>query len=496
MSPLTDTPQQYAANQQRNEIDRHVLATLSVLGLPASPLVDDRVFARRLYLDLTGTLPTVDQLTTFTEDDSPEKRRVLIDQLLASDEFVDLWTYRLAKLLRIRSTAQDAQGAATFHEWLREQVRQGTPYNQLVRSLITADGDTHKIGPANFYRVVSGARNQAEYVSELLMGARMRCANCHNHPLDRWTQDDYHGLAALFARVEQGRVVRLGTRGAVSHPRTGRPARPRIPGERFVDDVADPRQLLADWITDPDNPYFATAITNRLWRFLMGRGLIEPTDDVRPTNPPSHPKLLAFLAEDFVAHDYDIRHTIRMIVTSAAYARSTNAVGANASDTMFYSHALARPLESEVLADAITQVTGVAIRYGDQPIDTRAVSLITPTIPSASLDILGRCSREQSCESLSQAITLEQSLHMINGALINDRIQAKEGRLRRMIDAGRTSEQIVNTFYNHALARSPTPAESDYWTRQLAVPDADTRTELLEDFIWSLLVCREFVTNH
>ena len=166
------------------------------------------------------------------------------------------------------------------------------------------------------------------------------------------------------------------------------------------------------------------------------------------------------------------------------------------SDTMFYSHALARPLESEVLADAITHVTGVAIRYGDQPIDTRAVSLVTPTIPSASLDILGRCSREQSCESVSQAITLEQSLYMINGALINDRLQAKQGRLRRMIAAGHSSEQIVTTFYNHALARSPTPAESEYWAKQFAVPDAGTRVELLEDFVWSLLVCREFVTNH
>ena len=283
---------------------------------------------------------------------------------------------------------------------------------------------------------------------------------------------------------------------AVSHPRTGQPARPRIPGERFVDEVADSRQLLADWITAEDNPYFATAIVNRLWRFLMGRGLIEPTDDVRPTNPPSHPELLKFLAQDFVAHNCDIRHTVRMIAKSATYARTSDATGMNASDTMFYSHALTRPLESEVLADALTHVTGIAPRYGDHPEGTRAVSLFDPTTPSASLDILGRCSREQSCESLVQAISLEQSLHMINGALINDRILAKHSRLKRMLDANRTNEQIIQTFYTLALSRLPSPAESDFWSVQLATADIEDRVEVLGDFVWSLLACREFVTNH
>ena len=495
MSPLSDSTPEFPDSQRLNQIDDYVLTTLELLGLPASPPADDRTFARRVFLDLTGRLPSPKQLNAFVSENSPTKRSALVDRLLESDAFVELWTYRLATLLRIRSQPKDRVGAATFHQWLRQQVKGSTPYDEVARQLLTAQGDTHEVGPANFYRAVSGARNQAEYVSELLMGARMRCANCHDHPLDRWTQDDYHGLAALFAKVEQGRIVRLGTRGAVSHPRTGQTARPRIPGEDFVDEIADPRALLAEWITHGDNPYFAKAIVNRLWRMMMGCGLIEPTDDVRSTNPPSHPELLEFLADDFVTNGYDLRHTLRMIATSAAYARSAIATDLNRADQMFYSHALVRPLESEVLADALAEVTGVWERYGDQPLGTRAVSLFDPQLPSQSLDVLGRCSREQSCESQPTAMTLTQSLHLINGRLINQRLRANEGRLRKLIDAGKSNDEIIRDFYLRALSRSPSQAEMAYWQSQLPI-SATPRLDALEDFVWGLLVCSEFVTNH
>ncbi len=496
VAPLSTSRPQYRNDERRNPIDEHVLNTLEVLGLAVSPPADERTFARRVYLDLTGRLPTLAQLAEFTSEDSPTKREALVDQLLESDAFVDFWTYRLATLLRIRSQPQDQIGAATFHQWLRQQVRQGTPYDALVRQLLTAEGDTHEVGPANFYRVVSGARDQAEYVSELLMGARMRCANCHDHPLDRWTQDDYHGLAALFARVEQGRIVRVGTRGAVSHPRTGQAARPRIPGEHFVDDAVDPRALLADWITREDNPYFAKAMVNRLWRFMMGRGLIEPTDDVRRTNPPSHPELLDYLADDFVTNGYDIRHTLQLIARSAAYARSAAPAEGNQSDQKYYSHALVRPLESEVLADAIADVTGIYERYGELSAGTRAVSLFDPRLPSQALDVLGRCTREQSCESSSAAMTLAQSLHLINGNLVNARIGAEPGRLRQLVRSGVASDAVVRAFYQRALSRPPTEVEADYWQSQLPAPTTVEGLDALEDFVWSLLVCREFVTNH
>jgi hypothetical protein len=420
----------------------------------------------------------------------------LVDRLLGSEDFVRLWTYRLATLMRVRSQPQDQAGAARFHQWLGQQLRAGTAYDEMVRQLLTAEGDTHEIGPANFYRVAKGAREQAEYVSELLMGARLRCANCHNHPLDRWTQDDYHGLAALFARVEPGRVVRIGARGSVSHPKTGQPARPRIPGERFLDDSGDPREALADWLTDADNPYFATAIVNRLWRFLMGRGLIEPPDDVRSTNPPSHPELLRFLADDFREHSCDIRWTLRTIALSAAYARNCKPPRGFSPDRTFYSHAIVRPLAAEVLADAIADVTGVPERYPGHPVGTRAVALFDPGTPAPSLDVLGRCSREQSCEVGSATTTLTQWLHMLNGGLVNERIRSPDGRLRSGLDADLPDDTLIREFYAVALSRPPTAAEADFWRGQLQGTDAPQRRDVLEDFVWSLLVCREFVTNH
>jgi hypothetical protein len=495
LSPLTNLEPSYADTQRLNRIDDHVLVMLRELALPASPPADDRTFARRVFLDLTGRLPTPEQLNEFISSRQPTKRADLVDRLLESEPFVDLWTYRLATLLRIRTQPNDRVGALTFHHWLRSQVERATPYDELARQLLTAQGDSHEVGPANFYRVVLGARNQAEYVSEFFMGARMRCANCHDHPLDRWTQDDYHGLAALFAKVEQGRLVRLGSRGAVSHPATGQAAQPRIPGQHDVAAVADPRRPLADWITSRDNPYFARAIVNRLWQMLMGRGLIEPTDDVRATNPPSHPELLDYLAEDFIHSGYDLRHTLRRIATSATYARSSVATDENRSDRMFYSHALARPLESEVLADVLAEVTGVWEQYGDQPMGTRAVALFDPQLPSTSLDVLGRCSREQSCESRSAAMTLAQSLHLINGALVNRRLRAPDGRLMQLIDSGASNEEIVRQFYLRALSRLPTPDETAFWRTHLPTSAAQ-RPDALEDFVWSLLVCREFVTNH
>jgi hypothetical protein len=254
--------------------------------------------------------------------------------------------------------------------------------------------------------------------------------------------------------------------------------------------------VLAEWITGPENPYFAPAIVNRLWKYMMGRGLIEPTDDIRPTNPPTHPALLDYLARDFVEHGYRLRHTLRTIALSETYARSTTPTGSNTSGRTFYSHALVRPLESEVLADAISQVTGVSTRYGDLPQGTRAIALADPAIAAPELDLLGRCSREQSCESLPHAITLKQSLHMINGALINSRLADADGRLQKLLTANKTDQQIVREFYAAALARPPSPDESAYWAKQLTSTDRQARSELLEDFVWSLLVCREFVTNH
>ena len=496
MVPLSQEAVPRVAGRSGNFIDDDILQTLATLRLPVSPSADDRTFVRRVHLDLTGTLPTPAQRDAFLKETRNDRRERLIDQLLASQGFAEYWTFKFAKLLRIRSQTKEPQGARKFHDWLHTQIAEGAPYDKMVTELLTARGDTHEVGPANFFRVVTGARNQAEYVSELLMGARMRCANCHNHPLDKWTQDDYHGLAAVFAKVEQGRIISVGGRGTVTHPVTGEAARLRVPGERFLDEVDDPRAALADWMTAPANPYFAKAIVNRLWKAMMGRGLIEPTDDVRETNPPSHPALLDALAADFVQHGYDIRHTLRTIAVSEAYGRSSSTLPGNAADGTFYSHALVRPLEAEVLADALSSVTGVREQYGGQSANTRAIALFDPKIPSNVLDVLGRCSREESCESLPDPGTLAQKLHMVNGSLINDKISSPQGRLKRLLASDASDADLLTHLYILALAREPTAVEQRYWHAQLKSAGTGERRALFEDILWSLLACREFVTNH
>lgn len=494
--PLSELPVDLSKERRANFIDDEIFKTLTLLRLPPSPTAEDATFLRRVQLDLTGTLPTKVDVEAFLAERARDKRTRLIEKLLASDGFVEFWTFRFANLLRIRPAPNDKEGARAYHEWLRTQMRRGAPLDEIARELLTSTGDSHVVGPANFARMAADARGQAELVSQVFLGARLQCANCHNHPLDRWTQDDYHGLAAIFARLDRGRVVKVAARGAVTNLRTGEPAVPRIPGERFLDPNGDGREAFAQWLTSPDNRHFARATVNRLWRSMFGRGLIDPTDDLRDTNPATHPDLLDRLAADFVAHKYDIRHTLRLIAHSEAYGRSAQTTQANRADDRYYSHALRRPLDPEVLADAIAEVAGVPDRYGDNPLGTRATTLFDPTTPAPSLDVLGRCSRSVSCEGNTLGGGLPAKLHQLNGALINRKITAREGRLHRLIDAGKPDQQIVAEFYVRALGRPPTTAERDLWRQRLGQTDTTERNEMLEDLVWSLLNCSEFAMNH
>jgi hypothetical protein len=496
--PLTDEPVDLSGHPRRNFIDDEILGTLETLRLPVAPPADDATFLRRITLDLTGRLPSIEETFAFEADPDSEKRDALIDRLLDSEEFNDYWTLRLAQLLRIRSQPGDQQAARTYHAWLRGRIADGTPYDRLARELLTASGDSHQHGPANFHRTAGGPREQAEFVSELFLGNRLRCANCHNHPLDRWTQDDYHGLAAIFARTSRGRIIEETGSGEVIHPRSGEAATPRIPGVRMLDSGDDGRGELAAWLTSPDNPYFARAFVNRLWQAMLGRGLVEPTDDLRATNPATHPALLDRLAADFTEHGCDLRHTLRRIARSDTYQRSSRSTPANAHDDRYYSHALVRPLVPEVLADAIFEVTGVADAFPDHPPQTRAVTLFDPLIESETLDVLGRCDRSESCEAGTATTDgLTRQLHLLNGPLLNRRVADPEGRLARLLASEMSSEEIVEEFYRRALSRPPTAEETQYWRRQLsAATTPQAERELLQDFFWSLLTCREFVTNH
>jgi hypothetical protein len=498
MLPLSQTPMESATLARRNFIDDRVLQLLSTLRIPLSGEVSDAAFMRRLTLDLTGRLPTPAELKTFLLTDDDHKREVLIERLLSSAEFTEYWTWQFAKLLRIRPQPGDRQGALAYHHWLQQAIATGMPYDQMARTLLVATGDTHEVGPSNFYRTVGGAREQAEFVSELFMGSRLRCANCHNHPLDRWTQDDYHGLAAIFAKVDAGRVVSLLPNAEITHPRTGEAAVPKIPGQSFLVQAGrDQRAELADWLTAEGNPYFSKAIVNRLWKAMMGRGLIEPTDDLRATNPATHPALLEELSDDFVANHYDLRHTLRTIATSATYALSSDTVPGNEADDRYYSHALMRPLPPEVLLDAISDVTGVSDNFQDQPIGTRAIELVDADVQSDALDVLGRCSREESCETIEiGGGGLPRMLHLLNGPLLNGRLVSTDGRLRELLAAGDSPAEVVEAFYWRALGRAPSATENDYWQEQFTGLAEVELEQALEDFVWSLLTCREFTTNH
>ena len=503
--PLGDEEVDLSKEPRHSFIDDQVLEQLERLRVRPSPPTDDATFYRRVSLDLTGRLPAPDQVDAYVANDDSGKREQLVDQLLASDAFVEAWTMRLAQLLRLRSqqdkdkTRITETAVRTYHGWIARQLREGVGFDEVARALLTATGDTEKVGPAGFYNAVEDPLLQTEFMAEVFLGSRIGCANCHNHPLDQWTQDDFHGLAAIFAKVTRGVEVAISPLGKAVHPRTGQPARMRIPGERFLPtDTSDGRAILAAWVTSEDNPYFAKAIVNRVWRTMMGRGLVEPVDDFRATNPATHPELLDRLASDFVAHRFDLRHTLKTIAMSTAYARSSKATPSNASATDYFAYAIKKPLEPAVLADAITDVTGVPDRYGKEPIGTRALQLPDASIDSDALDILGRCAREVSCEGAPAPTgPLARKLHFFNGDLLNARITNRESRLQKLIEEGATATDIVREHYRVAFSRRPTAEETAFWQERIAdaTSDADRR-ELLEDFVWALLLTREFQTNH
>lgn len=480
-------------------IDGEILKLLSILRLPISPTVDDATFLRRVTLDLTGRLPVSDQVIAFLANKDTTKRETLVDTLLQSEEFNEYWTLQLAKLLRIGGQNGNSQGTLVYHRWLEKQIQDSIGYDQIARSIILAIGDSHQVGPVNFYRTNRSAGEQAEFMSELFMGARLRCANCHNHPLDKWTQDDYHGLTAILAKIDGNeQVVKIKQKAEVIHPATRETAIPRIPGDRYLASNVDGRTELVDWLTDADNSYFAKAFVNRLWKAMMGRGLVEPVDDFRSTNPATHPELLTDLAKDFVINGYDLRHTLKRIAMSDAYARSANTLAENVNDDRFYSHALKKPLSPEVLADAISDVLNVPDLYGDEPEGTRAVALIDPDTQSEALDILGRCVRESSCETANASTDgLKRKLHLFNGELLNARIGVIGGRLDKLIESDKLPMEIVDAFYLAALSRHPTETERVFWKQHIdAYASAASQQRVLEDMVWSLLTCNEFVMNH
>jgi Protein of unknown function (DUF1549)/Protein of unknown function (DUF1553) len=480
-----------------NFIDHEIFRVLSEMQIPVSPSASDATWLRRVSLDLTGRLPEPAIVDEFVADASFDKWNRTVTRLLSSDAYAEYWTLRFAKLLRLHSLPNDKKGIQVYADWLQSEIKNGTGLDKIAHQMLTATGDTHEVGPANFASMVADPRDHAELVGQFFLGIRIGCANCHNHPFDKWTQDDYHGLAAIFASLERGRHVRFTPRGVVTNLRTHESAIPRIPGERYLSVVGDHREELAVWLTNGTQPYFARAMVNRLWHAMFGRGLVEPTDDLRETNPPTHPELLKRLADHFIENGFNIRHTLELISLSSTYRRSGVSVPGNVLDDRFYSHAYHRPLLAEVLVDAISDVTGVANEYEGKPSGTRAVSLVDPLAPAPSLDIFGRCTSVKGCDEMgASGGGLPAQLHLLNGELVNQKITDPRGRLQTLWKAGRTEEQIINEFFQRALCRKLSVDELQAWQNRVADGSADERQKQLEDFVWSLLNSRRFMSNH
>ena len=505
--PFNRNPDELAVDHDLStlhRIDQEIVGKLMQLNLEPQPRARSATLVRRVYLDLTGQLPTVDATREYIADADPNKYADLITDLLGSREYIDYWSFYIARMLQIRPQAKSDTAARAYYQWIRQQLQQ-QPYNLMVRTLVLSQGTIEQQPATEFYRTVRGAREQAELTSELFMGVRLRCANCHNHPLDRWTQDDYHGLAAVFAKVRQGARVEIVSRGEVTHPATGVAAIPKIPGDQYISVPSEQENLdlrvpFANWLTSPKNSYFAKTAVNRIWSYLMGRGLVNPVSNMSETNPASHSDLLQWLADDFVEHDFNIQHTIGQIMTSDAYQRRV-ARNVPLSQQVFYRGYLARPLPPEVLLDAISDVTGVATQFTGFNATTRAIQVPYQDIPSTALDAVGRCTLEQCGNVVNAEITIAQRLQWINGALINDKLNGQDSFLRQLEQQLQqekvSNEKLIQELYVRVYSRVPNQAELKFWKDQLTQGMSTGKPmDIIRDLLWSLLASREFGSQH
>ncbi|HZL89720.1 MAG TPA: DUF1549 domain-containing protein [Pirellulaceae bacterium] len=505
--PLTDTPLGLTTLPRQNWIDDEINQTLVELGMAPLPRAGDAALLRRVTLDLAGRLPTPEELRAYLADAREDKYERLVKRLIVSDDFADYWTYLLGKRFGLGSPTCDVEGTRAFQKWLRVRIRRETPLSVLAYELITAEGDAHQKGGANYHRNRADAGAEASLVAANFMGVQLACAECHNHPLDRWTQDDFHGLAAIFGYLERGEVVREKWTSSVIHPRTGEPAQARLPGKRHLQWYEQKREELAFWLTEKDNPYFSRAQVNWIWKQLFGRGIVEPADDLRDTNPATHPALLQELAADFLQNDCDMRTTIEQIVMSEAYCRGASTPQSHPAATTFYAAYPWRPLSPEVLTDAIGDATDSrtlgqlrAILELDSPVVGRGgIPGMAQRAEDDLASVLGRCRPQNGCQVGStegnQLDQLATQLTLLSGRALVDRISANGTWLPTVLEQKIESGQIVAEMYVRALSREPTDGEAAHWEQELKKVPSEQRA-ILEDLFWSLLTSREFATNH
>lgn len=496
---------------EHNQIDRHVFAKLRQLRIAPSDLADDGTFLRRAYLDVCGILPAPDEARAFLADTRVDKRARLIDALLERPEYADHWAMNWTDRLGCNQRFVGKIGALKYHAWIRHQIAANVPEDEFVRSIITASGGNYSHPPAGFYRLPRTAEDRAENVAQVFMGVRIGCARCHNHPGERWTQDDYYGLAACFAQIkyrdgpffiqkyDKEETVVSTRDGEVIHARTKEEMPPKPLGGTPFDaeqlQSADRRELLAAWLTTPDNPFFARAMANQIWFQLFGRGIVEPVDDFRSSNPPSNAALLDALASDYAAGGFDRKRLIRQIMLSRTYQLSSQTNATNGADERYFSHARIRQLGAEQLLDCIGQATLSPEKFTGFPAGLRAAQLADGEYNHVFLSTFGRPARSLACACERESDSnLGQALELIGGKLIETKIRSERGRIGQLIGGKAESAKIVEQCFLATLSRLPTKAEQEGLAARL---DASSdRRATAEDLLWSLINHPEFLFQH
>lgn len=506
---------------ERNYIDRHVFAKLEALRIRPAPLADDATFLRRAYLDLIGLLPTKLEAQEFLAATEPGKRERLVDRLLARPEFADHWALKFADLFRLEEETLDRKGVQAFHSWLRRRIDQDLPIDEMAAELVAARGSTYLSPAANYYRAQRDPVVRAEAAAQVFLGVRLQCAKCHNHPFDRWTQTDYYRWVNVFSQVnykiledrlndknakhefDGEQFVWLKPAGDYDDPRTGKPRMPRLLGAKQDLASGDDRLTeLSAWLSGDGNPFFAEAQANRIWFHLMGRGIVDPIDDFRATNPPSHPALLKELGGDFAKQDFRLKPLIRTIMNSRTYQLAGETDETNRDDETNYSHVVPRGLPAEPLLDALAQVTGTKLKFAGYPAGMRAGQLPgvrtfrersrAGTTGDTFLTKFGKPLRLLSCEcERSSEVALGHAFQLISGPMINELLTAPENRLAELAQSGRSPEAIVEELTWAALSRPPT-AEERVSLATYVAQTADRRSAI-EDVVWGLVNAKEFL---
>ncbi len=487
-----------------NYVDELVNAKLRKIRVLPSGLCDDETFLRRVTIDIAGVLPTVEEYQQFVADTDPGKRANLIDRLLERKEFSEIWALKWANLLMVK-TSNDVSYKSMFlySNWLTNQIQNNVPLDKMVQDLLSASGGTFSNPATNYYQIERDTLKTAENVAQVFMGIRTQCAQCHNHPFDRWTMNDYYGFAAFFAQIgrKQGQdyretIVFNSGGGEVKHPVGGQNMAPKFLGGIEPDVKGkDRREVLVKWLASPENPYFATSIANRVWAHFFGIGIVEPVDDIRVSNPSSNPELFAALGGKLTGYNYDFKQLVRDICNSHAYQRSTQANENNAEDLTNFSHARIRRIPAEGLLDCLTQVTGVPDKFKGLPLGARAVQIADGNASNYFLTTFGRSPRLTVCEGeATTEPTLSQALHMLNGDTISRKI-GEGTKLQQMLDAGKTPAEIVETIYLACLSRKPSSEELAKLEPVLAAA-ADNPRAAVDDVLWAVLNSREYLFNH